>query len=113
MIGVCYAKNLRTLYHRKAQRHKKVFLTLNPSRGSPASVLLEWRRKSFENFPDCLAEYRMPKTKGAAETGAMLLIRHVKRNLEAGVMASTDAATVGKRLEKLTEADGDPARRGL
>ncbi|MDR0374132.1 MAG: hypothetical protein LBH85_00195 [Treponema sp.] len=55
----------------------------------------------------------MPKTKGAAETGAMLLIRHVKRNLEAGVMASTDAATVGKRLEKLTEADGDPARRGL
>jgi hypothetical protein len=88
-------------------------LTLKPSCGSPASVFWEWRRKSFENFPGFLAEYRKPKTRGAAETGAVLLIRHVKRDLEAGVTDSTDIVTVGKRLEKLTEADGDLARRGL
>jgi hypothetical protein len=41
-------------------------------------VCAEWRRRSFLDLPDELSSYRAPKTKSAAEAGAVALIAYLK-----------------------------------
>ncbi|MDR3130377.1 MAG: hypothetical protein LBU18_02395, partial [Treponema sp.] len=66
-----------------SRRDSKTFqLTINPSCGLPDKICREWRRKSFQSLPDELSMYRYPKTKAAAESGALALIQYLKKQLE-------------------------------
>jgi hypothetical protein len=56
-------------------------LTINLTSGLPERVCAGWRRVSFQDLPDELAQYRAPKTKSATEAGAMALIAYLKKNL--------------------------------
>jgi integrase len=53
-------------------------LTINSTSGLPGRVCAEWRRRSFQDLPDELSPYRTPKTKSAAEAGAVALIAYLK-----------------------------------
>jgi len=55
---------------------------LNYTCDLPETVCAEWNRVSFTNFPDELAPYRYPKTKPAAEAGAVALIAFLKKREE-------------------------------
>jgi hypothetical protein len=57
-------------------------LTITPASGLPARVCREWQRKSFQDLPGELSQYRNPKTKAAAEAGAFALIRRLEKALE-------------------------------
>jgi integrase len=65
---------------------RKTFqITLSHTCGLPEPVCAQWRRRSFQEFPDDLANYRKPKTKSgkpdfsAAEAGAVALIAYLKK----------------------------------
>ena len=90
-------------------------ITLNPTCGLPSRVCQEWRRKSFQDFPDALAQYRFPKTKGAAEAGAYALIQYLKKRQEEEGTArrlKVDDITAGGWIEKFTAIETSP-RTGI
>jgi integrase/recombinase XerD len=90
-------------------------ITLNTACGLPVRVCAEWRRKSFYFLPDALAQYRNPKTKSAAETGAYALIQYLKKNQEAEGGARrvrVDDISVGGWVEKFTVLETSP-RTGI
>jgi hypothetical protein len=57
-------------------------VTINPVSGLPDKICREWQRKSFQDLPEELAKYRNPKTKAAAEAGALALIQFLIKSLE-------------------------------
>jgi integrase len=62
----------------KRRGSKTYLLTLNTTCGLPARVCREWNRRSFQNFPAALVIYYNPKTKAAAEAGALAPIAFLK-----------------------------------
>ncbi|MDR0719423.1 MAG: hypothetical protein LBF78_07280 [Treponema sp.] len=93
------------------RRDSKTFqITLNVSSGLPWKVCREWRRKSFQEFPDVLIQFRNPKTKPAAETGALALIEYLKKKLEEGTAQRIciEDITVGAWIEKFTAIETSP-----
>jgi len=98
----------------KRNDSKTFQLTLNPSCGLPSRVCLEWKRRSFQFFPDELAQHRNPKTKAAAETAAFALIEYLKKKNEEGnaLKVRTEDITVGAWLEKFTVMETSP-RTGI
>jgi len=89
-------------------------LTLNPSCGLPGRVCDEWRRRSFHDLPDELAQYRSPRTKTAAEAAAFALINYLKKKQEEGSARRIVILdiTVGDWLEKFTRIETSP-RTGI
>jgi hypothetical protein len=85
-------------------------LTLNPSCGLPRNIFREWKRKSFQNFPDVLAQYRCPKTKAAAEAATFALIQFLKTKLEHGnsPQVCSDVIAVGEWLKKFISGETSP-----
>jgi hypothetical protein len=85
-------------------------ITLNTACGLPLRVCQEWQRQSFHKFPDALAQYREPKTKAAAEAGAVALIQYLKNQQETAAVSrvSTDNITAGAWLEKFTNIETSP-----
>ena len=70
----------------KRSDSKTFQITLNHTCGLPERVCAEWQRRSFLDFPEELALYRRPRTKSAAEAGAVALIACLKRKQsEAGI----------------------------
>ncbi|MDR0524681.1 MAG: site-specific integrase, partial [Spirochaetaceae bacterium] len=63
-------------------------IILNTTSGLSAEVCRKWQRVSFQNFPDALAQYRDPKTKRAAEIGAVALIQYLKNQPEPNFIVS-------------------------
>jgi hypothetical protein len=49
--------------------------------GLPGCVCTEWRRTSFQDLPEELAQYRAPKTKTAVETYRGYYNTHIKGDL--------------------------------
>ena len=100
------------VYQRKGTKYFS--LTLNPISGLPSGVCREWKRKSFQNFPVELINYRNPKNKAAAEAGAIILIGYLKQKLEEhGYKRITvEDITVGAWLEKFTSIETSP-RTGI
>jgi hypothetical protein len=85
--------------------------TLNPSCGLSKRVCTEWRRRSFLNLPDELAQYRNPKTK----SGAVTFINFLKKKQEnegSARRVSVEDVTVGAWIEKFTELETNP-RAGI
>jgi integrase/recombinase XerD len=85
-------------------------LTINFTSGLPERVCTEWRRASFQDLPEELARYRAPKTKPAAEAGAVALIAYLKKKLEEGtaLRIRTEDITVGAWIEKFTAIETSP-----
>ena len=98
----------------KRKDAKTFFLTLNSTSGLPERVCGEWNRKSFQNLPPDLMLHSSPKTRAAAEAGALVLIAYLKKKLDDGNVQrlSKDDITVGAWIEKFTSIDTSP-RTGL
>lgn len=101
---------------------KRYQLTIYPVSGLPMEVCTKWVSKSFANLPPELAQYREPRTKAAAQTGATLLIDYLKRQLSpvtAFPIVETVAINSGKLSDKgfveylldFWRIDGDYARK--
>jgi len=99
---------------RRRDDRKTFQVTLNYTCGLPQRVCAEWRRRSFSHLPDELFQYRNPKTKTAAETGALALIAFLKRKQEEGGARRVTAEdiTVGDWLKKFTAVETSP-RTGI
>jgi len=94
----------------KRKNTKTYILTLNETSGLPDRICKEWQRKSFQNFPHELISYSCPKTKAAADAGAVALIAYLKKIYEEGSVRRitiTDI-TVGDWLEKFTHIETSP-----
>jgi len=89
-------------------------ITLNPSCGLPPRVCLEWRRRSFQDFPDELARHRYPKTKAAASAGALALVELLKKRQAEGSArrVAAEDVTVGEWIERFTRIETSP-RTGI
>ncbi|MDR3191883.1 MAG: hypothetical protein LBT87_02330, partial [Treponema sp.] len=77
-------------------------ISLNPSSGLPERICQEWKRRSFQDFPPELAQYRYPKTKSAAEAGAFALIEFLKQAQKPDRVPA-EKTIVGVWLEKFTK----------
>jgi integrase len=108
------AKSAKPFTTPRRNDSKTFQLTLNPSCGLPRRVCEEWHRRSFLYFPDDLAQYRTPKTKAAAEAGALALISYLKKKAEEGSARriSIEDITVGAWIEKFTAIETSP-RTGI
>jgi hypothetical protein len=93
---------------------KSFRLTLNSSCGLPDRVCKDWYRRSFQHFPAELSPYRNPRTKSAAEAGAVALIACLKKKqAEGGARrVSMEDVTVGDWIKKFTVMDTSP-RTGI
>jgi integrase len=94
----------------RRSKSKSFLLTINPSSGLPERVCSLWERKSYQNFPQELAVYSMPKTKSAAESGALALISYLKKYSEVAstMRVPTEDVTVGAWIEKFTAIKTSP-----
>jgi integrase len=80
----------------------------------PKRVCDEWKRRSFHNFPDELADYRNPKNEKAAKAGATALILYLRKKQEEGSArrVSVEDITVGDWIKKFTVLETSP-RTGI
>jgi len=94
---------------RRRKDSKGFILTINPTSGLPEKVCREWDRRSFQNLPPELAQYRSPRSKAVADAGALALVELLK-NAEAPVVlrGSPEKITVGDWLKKFTVAEESP-----
>jgi integrase/recombinase XerD len=85
-------------------------LTINPTSGLPDKICREWQRKSFQDLPDGLSKYRNPRTKTAAEAGALALVQYLTKALEENNArrAPDGDITVGQWVEKFVNIETSP-----
>jgi integrase/recombinase XerD len=85
-------------------------ITINCSSGLPWKVCQEWRRRSFQDLPNVLAQYRNPKTKAAAEAGALAFIEYLKKGIEEGAVQQVrgENITVGDWAKKFIDIETSP-----
>jgi integrase/recombinase XerD len=85
-------------------------ITINPTSGLPRRVCQEWQRRSFQDLPDALAQFRSPKTKASAQTAALALIKYIEKTLEQEglVRAASDHITVGEWVKRFTSIETSP-----
>jgi integrase/recombinase XerD len=72
----------KPFFTRRRNDSKTFLFSINPASGLPRKVCLDWQRRSFQDFPDTLAQYYNPKTKAAADAGVIALIQYLNRELE-------------------------------
>jgi hypothetical protein len=100
----------------KRPNTKKFQITLYPISNLSPEVCKNWQRKGFSRFPLELAVFREPKTKAAAEAGALALIEYLKNQLTSGNVLQdnplsakdSQGPTVGAWLERLTTTNDNP-----
>jgi integrase/recombinase XerD len=92
---------------RKRTDTKKFIVTLNRGSGLPIHVCSQWNRASFSNFPPELSQYRDPRIKSMAESGALALIEFLKKQGNSPDIP-TDKITVGGWLVKFTSLEDNP-----
>jgi hypothetical protein len=85
-------------------------ITINCSSGLPWKVCREWRRRSFQDLPDALIQFRNPKTKAAAEAGVFALVEYLKKKLEEGTVQRIhiEDITVGNWAKKFIDIETSP-----
>jgi hypothetical protein len=91
----------------KRKGSKTFLLTLNTTSGLPSRTCREWNRRSFQDFPAELAIHYNPKTKAAAEAGALALIAFLK-NTDARTATVKDDCPVGDWLRLFTSITESP-----
>ncbi|MDR0998634.1 MAG: hypothetical protein LBL70_06165 [Treponema sp.] len=95
---------------RKRNDSKTFLFSINPASGLPRKVCLDWQRRSFQDFPDALAQYRNPKNKDAADAGVIALILYLSRELETNNAWRTppENITVGGWAQKFIDIETSP-----
>jgi len=68
----------------KRSDSKTFQFTLNFAYGLDDRVCAEWRRRSFHDLPDDLAEFRNPKTRPDAKAAVNALIAYLRKKQEEG-----------------------------
>ncbi|MDR0376431.1 MAG: hypothetical protein LBH70_01420 [Spirochaetaceae bacterium] len=76
-------RSQKPFFTRRRNNSKTFLFSINPASGLPRKVCLDWQRRSFQDFPDALAQYRNPKNKSSADAGVIALIQHLNQVLEA------------------------------
>ena len=104
------AKSAKPFNIQKRAKFKTFILTLNTTCGLPPEVCNEWQRRSYQNLPSALANYRNPANKPAACTGAVLLIEYLKKQAaDTGYIKLNHLnVTVGNWLIRFTSLDNNP-----
>jgi hypothetical protein len=95
----------------KRRNDSKTFqFTINPTSGLPRKVCQDWRRRSFQDFPDILAQYRNPKNKTAADVGVIALIQYLTQEREADNTRKIppENVTVGDWTKKFIDIESRP-----
>jgi hypothetical protein len=69
-------------------------ITLKYTCGLPERLCAEWQHRSFLDLPEELAQYRVPKTKAAAEAGAVALIAYFKKKQETAGGTALSSVTI-------------------
>jgi hypothetical protein len=84
--------------------------SINPASGLPRKVCLDWQRRSFQDFPNTLVQYRNPKNKSAADAGVIALIQRLNQDLEANNTRRIppENVTVGDWAKKFTDIETSP-----
>ena len=103
------AKLPRPFVIEKRTDSKTFRLTINFTSGLPERACAEWRRRSFQDFPDELAHYRDPKTKSGkldsalAEAGATALIAWLKKKQAEGgaLRIKAEDITIGEFAKEM------------
>lgn len=100
----------KPFFTRRRNDSKTFLFSINETSGLPRRVCLDWQRRSFQDFPASLAQYRMPKNKSAADAGVIALIQYLKNETETvnAPHVRTDEIAVGAWLEKFTSMDTSP-----
>jgi site-specific recombinase XerD len=99
----------------KRPKTKKFQVTLYSVSGLPPEICKNWKRKGFSRFPQELAVFREPKTKAAAEAGALALIEYLKSKAKQPVdtcqmlqVSPQDSITIGAWLERFISLENNP-----
>jgi hypothetical protein len=82
-------------------------ISLNAISGLSERICRQWKRRSFQDFPLELAQFRNPRTKSAAEAGGFALIEFLKNN-EAPAHVFSDKFLVGEYLAQFTDIEKSP-----
>jgi hypothetical protein len=91
----------------KRNDSKTFQFTINPASGLPRKVCQDWRRRSFQDFPDALAQYRASKNKTAEESGVLALIQYLEKQLKQNEARKSfhEAVIVGEWVSRFTEIE--------
>jgi hypothetical protein len=105
-----YAKNPQVQQAARRGDSKTFQITINVSSGLSWKIGREWRRRSFQDLPDVLIQFRNPKTKAAAKASAFALVEYLKKKLEEGTArrVRVEDITVGAWIEKFTAMETSP-----
>jgi integrase/recombinase XerD len=100
----------KPFFTRRRTDSKTFLFSINPASGLPRKVCLDWQRRSFQDFPDALAQYRSPKNKSAADASVIALIRHLSQELETGhaQSVSPENITIGDWANRFTDIETSP-----
>jgi integrase/recombinase XerD len=100
----------KPFFTRRRNDSKTFLFSINPASGLPRKVCLDWQRRSFQDFPDTLAQYRYPKNKSAADAGVIALIQHLNQELEANNARRVppESITVGEWAGKFIDYETSP-----
>ena len=96
-------------YHKRKDTKKYQF-SLNPSCGLPQRICNAWQRKSFQNLPDELAQFRDPKREADVKIALGALLVYLKKQYEEGNAQKVliEDITVGKWVEKFASIETSP-----
>jgi integrase len=100
----------KPFFTRRRNDSKTFLFSINPASGLPRRICLDWQRRSFQDFPDALAQYRSPKNKSSADAGVIALIQHLNRELEAETSRHIppENITVGDWAKKFIDIETSP-----
>jgi integrase len=100
----------KPFFTRRRNDSKTFLFSINPASGLPRKVCLDWQRRSFQDFPDNLAQYRNPKNKSAADAGVIALIQYLNQELEADNTRRipSENVTVGEWAKKFIDIETSP-----
>jgi integrase/recombinase XerD len=98
----------------KRNDSKTFQFTLNFTCGLHERVCAEWRRRSFQDLPAELVQFRNPKTKADAAAGAFAFVSYLKKKQEEGSARRVviENITAGEWIEKFTSLETSP-RTGI
>ncbi|MDR0585058.1 MAG: hypothetical protein LBG57_12045 [Treponema sp.] len=100
----------KPFFTRRRNDSKTFLFSINPASGLPWKACLDWQRRSFQDFPDALAQYRNPKNKSAADAGVIALIQYLNQELEAdnARRIPPENVTVSDWAKKFTDIETSP-----
>jgi len=99
---------------RRSKTNRAFVVSVNSASGLPLEVCAKWQRRSFSCLPPGLSEFRNPKSRAAAEMGAMALIDLLRDDLSLANSGRRNAPLpTGKWLARFTSLENNPRAERL